>query len=113
MGIDADCANWCDIDNGSYVTVNVTGAVSVEETFVNSDVFCLFSGGLNDLDAADAGFNNGNEVDPVTGDLGPFVNACRCYPEIDGYLAGCSQCSGFVSFSVKSCINTSQYEEPV
>jgi len=92
LGIDADCANLCDIDNASYATTNASGYGSVA-TLRNGDVFCGADDGvLRTPEAASAGFD---PADP-----------CRCDPD-NGYIAGCKRCSGDVTFSVKTCLDSS------
>lgn len=89
MGVDADCANLCDIDNGAYVTTNPTGSGSLAELDDGvGDFFCDPDDGILKANTA-AGFD---ASDP-----------CACD---SSYIAGCGHCSGTVSVQLKTCANT-------
>jgi len=113
LGIDADCANLCDVDNGSYELVGgdaITGRVSVADVYPSkiANIFCepVF-GILNEFNPArDDAFNNGPNND---------LNACRCDPDNKKgggkYISGCNQCEGSLKFKVKSCLNSSGFKK--
>ena len=113
LGIKADCANLCDVDNGSYELVGgdaITGRVSVADVYPSkiANIFCepVF-GILNEFNPArDDAFNNGPNND---------LNACRCDPddELGGgkYISGCYECEGVLTFSVKSCLDSSDFSK--
>jgi hypothetical protein len=94
MGSTADCSALCDIENGSYDTVEKTGSGTIAD-FPNSDIIC---------DADSAWLDNEDFVPGADGE-----SQCRCDPDGDGYVAGCSTCTGTVSFSVGLCLNTEAF----
>ena len=90
MGIDADCANLCDIDNGSYGTTSSSGSGSLADLEDGvGDLFCDEDDGILQDNSA-AGFD---ASDP-----------CACDPGT--YIAGCGHCSGVITFNIKTCANT-------
>ena len=101
MGIDADCANLCDIDNDSFETVQKNGAGSLFE-LENSEIFCDPNIGILN-DPALSSKRNDDFNNPTGG------NACMCDPA-NGYVAGCSQCFGRVKFRVDTCLDSSAFE---
>lgn len=99
MGSTADCANLCDIVNDSYDTVSKTGMGTIAD-FPNSDILCDADSGIFTLP------NNGDFELGANGE-----SACRCDPDGDGYVAGCSTCTGVVSFSVDLCLDSSSFAD--
>lgn len=98
MGIDADCATLCDIDNGSFDTVEKNGEGSLFG-LENSDIFCDPDDGiLNDRTQI-----RNNDFDNPSGG-----NACDCDPA-GGYVAGCLYCYGKVTFRVNTCLDSSTF----
>ena len=84
----ANCANLCDIDNGSYATPEAEGFGTIANLGGGvGDLFC--EGGVLAANSQ-AGFSD--------------TTPCDC---TDSYLAGCEHCSGTVTFKVKSCADTS------
>jgi len=117
LGINADCANLCDVDNGSYKLVGkdtsneaVTGQRSIAEVYPRkiAEIFCDEEFGVlnNDNPFRDDAFNTGPNND---------LNACRCDPddELGGgkYISGCYECEGVLTFSVKSCLDSSDFSK--
>ena len=117
LGIKADCANLCDVDNGSYKLVGkdtsneaVTGQRSIAEVYPRkiAEIFCDEEFGVlnNDNPNRDDAFNTGPNND---------LNACRCDPddELGGgkYISGCYECEGVLTFSVKSCLDSSDFSK--
>lgn len=102
LGIDADCANLCDISNGSYSTVDgtVTGVGSLEDNLRFPNIFCKSKKGILNNVGDNDDFNKGD------GDDSP----CRCDPD-EGYLSGCYECSGTVTFSLQTCLDSSAFEK--
>jgi len=98
MGIDADCASLCEIDGGSFETVERNGAGSLFE-LENSDIFCDPETGILN-DPVLSAVRNGAFDNPSGGD------ACMCDPA-GGYVAGCRECFGIVSFRVNTCLDSS------
>jgi len=99
MGIKADCANLCDIDNGSYDTTSSTGTMDLDEVLDQPKIFCDIEHGIL------------NDPDLVRNDdfgIGPNgENACDCLPDSrPDYTAGCGYCTGTVEFSVKTCVDS-------
>jgi len=117
LGINADCANLCDVDNKSYKLVGddtpdaaVGGMLSIADVYPSkiANIFCdpVF-GVLNDFNPdRDDAFDNGPNND---------LNACRCDPEDkEGggkYISGCYECAALVTFSVKSCLDSSDFSK--
>jgi len=116
LGIKADCANLCDVDNKSYVLVGddtpdevITGRVSVAAVYPPeiANIFC---------DPVDGVLNNFNPNRDDAFDNGPNgdLNACRCDPENEKgggkYISGCYECEGALRFKVKSCLDSSGFK---
>jgi len=95
MGSTADCSSLCDIDNGSYDTGDKTGAGTIAD-FANSDILCDANSPLLN--------SNGDFELGANGE-----SQCRCDPDGDGYVAGCGECTGFVTFTVGLCLDTSEF----
>ena len=90
--IKGNCANLCDIDNKSYVTVEAKGKVPLADGLKLPNVFCDKENGV--LNSAGPPFNKGDNGD---------LNACRCDSE-NNYLAGCTKCEAVVTFKTKTCL---------
>lgn len=99
-GIKADCANLCDIDNGSYDTTSSTGYGDLFDALDNPEVFCNINHGI---------LNDPTIVRNDDFGIGPNgENACECLPGTrDGYKAGCAVCEGVVEFKVNNCVDAS------
>jgi len=112
MGINADCASLCDVDNGSFELDgdDVSGKTSIAEAYPEqiAGIFCDQEFGVlnNDNPDRDVAFNTGPKND---------LSACRCDPDDEQgggkYISGCYKCGGALKFRTKSCLDSSGFKK--